>query len=130
MKKGLLGISLITLSGLYILLSAIIILVSILLDFPVIYGIGISIIIIIIQFLISPFLTDLTMKWFYKAKFKYEIPEYLKSFIDSVCQENKMKYPKIGFIDDGAPNAFTSSSVKSSNIPLVRIILASFLVWP
>ena len=43
MKKGLLGISLITLSGLYILLSAIIILVSILLDFPVIYGIGFNI---------------------------------------------------------------------------------------
>ncbi len=119
MKKGLLGISLITLSGLYILLSAIIILVSILLDFPVIYGIGISIIIIIIQFLISPFLTDLTMKWFYKAKFKYEIPEYLKSFIDSVCQENKMKYPKIGFIDDGAPNAFTYGHTKND----ARIIL-------
>ena len=81
MKKNLLGISLITISCLYVLLSAIIILVTIVIGYPPIYGIGISIIVLLIQFLISPFITDLSMKWFYKAKFDHEMPEYLNNFI-------------------------------------------------
>lgn len=119
MKRNLLGISLLTISGLYILLSAIMILVTLIIEVPVIYGIGLSIIIIILQFLISPFLTDLTMKLFYKVKFKYEVPDYLKKFIEEVCTNKNMKYPKIGYIDDGAPNAFTYGHTKND----ARIIL-------
>lgn len=62
MKKNLLGISLITMTCLYGLLAAIIILIFILTGLPVINGIVLSIIILILQFLISPFLTDLSMK--------------------------------------------------------------------
>lgn len=124
MKKNLLGISLITMTGLYVLLSAFIILITILIDQPVIYGIGISAIILVIQFLISPFFTDLSMKWFYKAKFDYEIPAYLKKFIEEVCQKENMKYPRIGFIDDGAPNAFTYGHTKNdARIVITRGIL-------
>ena len=119
MKRNLLGISLVTLGGLYVLLSAIIILVTILIGAPVITGIGISIAVLIIQFLVSPFFTDLSMKWFYKAKFKYEVPEYLKKFIEEVCASNNMKYPRIGYIDDGAPNAFTYGHTKND----ARIVL-------
>ncbi len=119
MKRNLLGISLITLGSLYVFLAAIVILVSILVGAPVILGIGISIIIIIIQFLVSPFFTDLSMKWFYKANFKYEIPEYLKKFIEEVCSSKNMKCPKIGYIDDGAPNAFTYGHTKND----ARIVL-------
>lgn len=119
MKKNLLGISLLTVSGLYVLLSALVIFITVLFGGEVIFGIGISIIILLIQFLISPFLTDLTMKWFYKAKFNYEIPEYLKKFIENTCQEKNMKYPKIGYIDDGAPNAFTYGHTKNN----ARIVL-------
>lgn len=124
MKRSLLGVSLLTITGLYVMLSAIIILVTILTGQPVIYGIGISIFILIIQFLISPFLTDLSMKWFYKAKFNHEIPEYLKKFIEEVCQKENMKYPRIGFIDDGAPNAFTYGHTKNdARIIITRGIL-------
>ena len=124
MKKNLLGVSLLTITGLYVMLSAIIIAVTIILQQPVIYGIGISIIILIIQFLISPFFTDLSMKWFYKAKFNHEIPEYLKKFIEEVCQKENMKYPRIGFIDDGAPNAFTYGHTKNdARIIITRGIL-------
>ena len=124
MKKNLLGISLITMTGLYVLLSAFIILITILIDQPVIYGIGISAIILVIQFLISPFFTDLSMEWFYKAKFDYEIPTYLKKFIEEVCQKENMKYPRIGFIDDGAPNAFTYGHTKNdARIVITRGIL-------
>ena len=113
MKKNLLGISLLTISGLYFMLAAIIILIAILTDVPVLYGIIASIIILIIQFLISPWLTDLSMKWFYKAKFDYELPNKIKSFVDDICKQNNMKFPKIGYIDDGAPNAFTYGRTKN-----------------
>lgn len=119
MKRNLLGISLITMGCLYGILAGVIILVFILFDLPVLYGIGISIIILILQFLISPFLTDLSMKWFYRAKFDTEIPEYLKEFIEEVCKKYNMKYPRIGFIDDGAPNAFTYGHTKND----ARVIL-------
>lgn len=62
MKKSLLGISLLTISCLYFLLAAVIILITILTGIPIIYGIISSIIILIIQFFISPFITDITMK--------------------------------------------------------------------
>ena len=119
MKKNLLGISLITMTCLYGLLAAIIILIFILTGLPVINGIVLSIIILILQFLISPFLTDLSMKWFYKARFENDIPEYLKNFINQICDKYNMKYPKIGLIDDGAPNAFTYGRTKND----ARIVL-------
>ena len=119
MKKNLLGISLLTISGLYFLLAAVIILITLITGQPVIIGIAISAVILLIQFLISPFMTDLSMKWFYKAKFNYEVPEYLKNFIDEVCKANNMKYPRIGYIDDGAPNAFTYGHTKND----ARVVL-------
>ena len=124
MKKSLLGVSLLTITGLYVMLSAVIILITILTGEPVIYGIGISIVILIIQFLISPFFTDISMKWFYKAKFNHEIPDYLKKYIEEICQKENMKYPRIGYIDDGAPNAFTYGHTKNdARIIITRGIL-------
>lgn len=119
MKRNLLAVSLLTVGGLYVLLSAIVILITIIIGSPVIYGIAISIIILILQFLISPFLTDLSMKWFYKVKFDHEIPDYLKKFIEEVCASKNMKYPRMGYIDDGAPNAFTYGHTKND----ARIVL-------
>ena len=124
MKRNLLGISLLTITGLYLLLFAIIILVTIILGAPVIIGVGISIVILILQFLLSPFFTDLSMKWFYKANFNSELPEYLKKFIEEICQKENMKYPRMGFIDDGAPNAFTYGHTKNdARIIITRGIL-------
>ena len=119
MKKSLLGISLLTISGLYFLLAAIIIGVALLTNIPVIYGVVTSIIVIIIQFLIAPWITDITMKWFYKVRFTNDIPEYLSIFIQNICVKYKMKNPKIGIIDDGSPNAFTYGRTKND----ARIIL-------
>ena len=62
MKKNLLGISLLTITCLYCLLAAIIILITLLTGIPVIYGIITSIIILILQFLISPFIKTLSKK--------------------------------------------------------------------
>ena len=119
MKKSLLGISLFTITTLYFLLAAVIILISLLTGFSALIGISISIIILIIQFLISPFITDLCMKWFYKANFDVEMPKYLQDFITETCNNHQMKYPKIGYIDDGAPNAFTYGHTKND----ARVVL-------
>jgi Zn-dependent protease with chaperone function len=36
-----------------------------------------------------------------------QLPPHLRSFIERVCAENKMKFPHVGLIHDGAPTAFT-----------------------
>ena len=114
MKRSLYGVSILTLAGLYGLLAAVIILAFILADLPITTALLVSIITLLIQFIIAPWITDLTMRWFYKVKFHAEVPEYLSKFIDEVCQKNNIKKrPKIGLIDDGAPNAFTYGRTKN-----------------
>ncbi len=119
MKKSILGISLLTLTCMYGLLAAIIILVTIIAGGQALIGIGISIVVLIIQFLLAPFFTDLSMRWFYKAKFDEEIPGFLKAFIEEQSKKHNMKYPRIGLIHDGAPNAFTYGRTKND----ARIVL-------
>src|SRR6202035_3263458 len=34
-------------------------------------------------------------------------PEHLESFVRRVCDDNHMRFPSFGIIDDGAPQAFT-----------------------
>ena len=124
MKKNLVGISLITISCLYGMLAAVIILVFAMTDIPIIYGIEISMAAIALQFLFAPMLNDWVFKVFYKAKFDYEIPAYLETFIDEICQKYNMNYPKIGFINDGSPNAFTYGWTKNNaRVVITRGIL-------
>ena len=124
MKKNLLGISLITMGILYGMLSVIVFFICLLCDVEISLVIFISIIIFIIQFLVSPILTDISMKWFYKASFDAEIPEYLKNEITKMCTSHKMNYPKIGVIMDGAPNAFTYGLTKNN----ARIVITRGLL--
>ena len=69
MKKNLFAVSLLTVTCLYGVLAALIILIFALTGLPVLGGILLSIAILILQFLVGPWLTDLNMRWFYKAKF-------------------------------------------------------------
>ena len=112
MKKSILGISLLTITCLYGILAAVVMLIVLLCGGEILYAIFGSIIVLLIQFLIAPWLTDLSMRWFYKAKFDAEIPQYLKDFINAECEKHNVKYPKIGVIDDGVPNAFTYGRTK------------------
>ena len=112
MKSKIFGVSVITITCLYGLLAGIVILAVLLLGGNVLFAIVGSLIVLLIQFLIAPWLTDLSMRFFYKAKFDKEIPDYLKSFIEDECSKHNVKYPKIGIIDDGAPNAFTYGRTK------------------
>ncbi len=119
MKKGLAGISLITMSVLYGILAIIVIPICYIAGISIFNTILVLIVTIVIQYLISPFLTDLSMKLFYRADFNVDLPLYLKNFINDVCQKYNMKYPKIGYINDGAPNAFTYGHTKND----ARIVL-------
>ena len=119
MKKHLLGVSIFTITSLYVLLSIIVIFVGSIFGLKLSTILLVSILVLIVQLLVAPFFTDLSMKWIYKAKFDYQLPEYLQKFISSVCQTNNMKYPKIGYIDDGSPNAFTYGRTKNDT----RIVL-------
>ena len=119
MKKSLLGVSLITMSCLYGMLLIFVFFACMVAGVELDYVILISIILLIAQFLIAPFLTDFSMKVFYKAKFDYQLPDYLNKFIAEICQQHGMKFPTIGFINDGAPNAFTYGRTKND----ARIVL-------
>ncbi len=124
MKSKLLMTSMSTILGLYGILIFFLLIVFNIIGLPLSYLLIGSIIMLVIQFLLAPFFMDLTMRWFYKVKFDYELPTYLVEFIEKVCADNDMKYPKIGFIDDGAPNAFTYGRTKNdARIVLTRGIL-------
>lgn len=79
-----------------------------------------------IQFILGPFLTDLSLSIFYSLSWvSYEeLPEYLSSFIKQTCRNNNMKYPKMSIIHDGSPNAFTYGHTPNN----ARIVLTQGLL--
>lgn len=124
MKNKLFLPSMITLISLYGILILILLIIFNLLEISINYLLIGSIFILILQFLFSPLIMDMIMKSFYKADFAMEMPDYLKQYVLDICKKNKMKYPKIGYIDDGAPNAFTYGRTKNdARIVFTRGIL-------
>jgi Zn-dependent protease with chaperone function/Zn-finger nucleic acid-binding protein len=61
------------------------------------------------QFLLSPIIMDITLAWFYRCSWisPQQLPEHLRDFVETVVGDHKMKFPRFGLIEDGAPNAFT-----------------------
>ncbi|MEB3218220.1 MAG: zinc metalloprotease HtpX [Nostocales cyanobacterium 94392] len=86
-------------------------------------GLGIAIAITLIfnvaAFFLSPFLMDLTQSWLYKtrwvelAEIENLSPETIK-VIRQVCQQKKIKVPRLGIIEDQNPTAFTYGSLPNS----------------
>ena len=115
------SVSLLTITCLYGLLVALAVGISLACGVSILPALIGGIIVLVIQFLISPWLMDLTTKWLYKASFNEEIPDYLKKFITEVCEKNKIKYPRIGIINDGAPNCYTyGRSKRDARIIITR----------
>lgn len=119
MKNKLFVTSMSTLIGLYgvliIFLIPVAYFTNLRMDYFMLGAIGF----LVLQFLLAPFFTDLIMRYLYKADFNINMPDYLVQFINQVCTEHNMKYPKIGYITDGAPNAFTYGRTKND----ARIVL-------
>ena len=88
-----------------------------------ILGLGIAIAITVLfnaaAFFLSPFLMDLTQNWLYKTRWVElsEIenlsPETIR-VIRRVCQQKKIKTPRLGIIEDQNPTAFTYGSLPNS----------------
>lgn len=61
------------------------------------------------QFLLGPFVMDLSLRWFYKMHWvsPADLPSHLRDFVQTTCEKHGMKFPRMGLIHDGSPNAFT-----------------------
>jgi len=86
----------------------------------------IGVIVVAVQFALGPFITDLVLRWFYKTSWvKYDsLPAHLADFIGKTCSSNNMKKPRMGLINDGAPNAFTYGHTPNN----ARIVLTQGII--
>lgn len=79
-----------------------------------------------LMWLISPYISNFIYKWLYKVKF-YDYEDIkdkpYAQFLKKVCDEHKMKFPKIGIIPDNNPTAFTYGSAAFN----ARIVLTDGL---
>ncbi len=80
----------------------------------------------ILQFFLSPFILDLSLKWMYNLKWvEYnELPTYLKEFIEKEFNKRNTKLPRIGIIDDFTPEAFTYGNFPNN----ARIVISRGLL--
>ncbi|MEH2166175.1 MAG: zinc metalloprotease HtpX [Nostoc sp.] len=82
-------------------------------------AISITLIFNIAAFFLSPFLMDLTQSWLYQtrwvelAEVETLSPETAK-VIRQVCEQKKLKTPRLGIINDQNPTAFTYGSLPNS----------------
>ncbi|QLE40787.1 tetratricopeptide repeat protein [Nostoc sp. C052] len=82
-------------------------------------AIGITLVFNIAAFFLSPFLMDLTQSWLYQtrwvelAEVETLSPETAK-VIRQVCEQKKLKTPRLGIINDQNPTAFTYGSLPNS----------------
>lgn len=101
--------SAVTLAGLYAVLGAILIAAVEFAGMEAGVAVGIGVFVVVLQFLVGPFLMDLSLGWLYHMDWisPSELPGYLQQFVDRVCQAKQIRFPKFGIIKDGAPQAFT-----------------------
>lgn len=95
------------LSGLYALLTLVLItcvnLGYITHNIAILMGIAI----VSLQFIFCPWLMDLSLRFFYNMSWDTTLPIHLSNFIRETCRNQQMEFPRIGVLLDGAPQAFT-----------------------
>src|SRR5262245_59069492 len=83
------------------------------------FAIALTVIINLVIWLISPWLSDLTLRWFNKLEFlddavvKQRYPG-IHQLTHQVADEYRFKAPRIGFIPDRNPTAFTYGLLRSN----------------
>jgi len=87
-----------------------------------IIGVGIA----FVQFLISPFLMDLILRFLYNVRWKSleSLPEHLQTFLKDISPKYNIRVPRFGIIYDGSPNAFTYGHAPNN----ARIVITSGLM--
>ncbi len=98
-----------TVVSLYALLTLVLVLCVEFAKLPPSWALLIGVAIALVQFLLGPWLMDLSLNWFYKMQWVpfHRLPVHLHRFVQQVCKEKNMDIPRFGIIDDGGPNAFT-----------------------
>ena len=77
--------------------------------------IGLTVLTNVVLWLISPFITDLMQKWFYRIRrvdfdgFSQEHPE-VAAFVKDVCGRNNIPLPSLRIIEDNNPTAYCYGS--------------------
>ena len=81
---------------------------------------------ITLQLLLGPFMMDLTLRWLYRCSWVSpgQLPRHLQGFVERVTEEQGMKFPHFGLIDDGTPNAFTYGHTPNN----ARIVITQGLI--
>jgi len=99
----------VTLTGLYALLVLILILCVQFLGLAPFYALIIGICVASFHFLLGPFLLDLSLRYLFRLSWirPQDLPLHLKDFIGRVCKDKNMRFPRMGLINDGSPQAFT-----------------------
>lgn len=118
--------STLTLAGLYAVLGALMIAAAEFAGVGLEWAVGGALGIMALQFLIGPFIMDLSLRWLYRMRWLVpaEMPDHLREFMEQVCREQKIKLPHLGMIDDGAPQAFTyGHSPNNARIVISRGLL-------
>lgn len=72
-------------------------------------ALGIGVATALIQYLLAPWLIDLSLSWAYSMTWvkPEDLPPHLREFVARVCAAERMRFPSFGLIRDGAPQAFT-----------------------
>jgi heat shock protein HtpX len=81
-----------------------------------------GIIFAVVQFVISPWIMDLSLRFLYKVEWvdKSSLPEHVQKITDAICMQHSFRFPSFGIINDGAPQAFTYGHYPSN----ARIVLS------
>lgn len=82
-------------------------------------AIGLTVVVNLVIWLISPWLSDLTLRWFNKLEFLDDATvkqryASVHQLIHQVADEYRFKAPRIGFIPDRNPTAFTYGLLRSN----------------
>lgn len=98
-----------TLAALYGVLTAFMFVIVFYLKVDMDYAFAFGALGIVLQFLLAPYLTDLSLSWLYKMRWHQpaELPPFLREFIAEAFAKEKVAFPRVGIIEDGSPNAFT-----------------------
>lgn len=77
--------------------------------FPLWVAMVITLLIVGIQFAVSPFIMDYMLQWTMSLRWvqKGDLPPHLVAFLEGLAQKHNIPFPRMGIIDDGTPTAFT-----------------------
>ncbi|VTR97836.1 M48 family metalloprotease [Tuwongella immobilis] len=115
-----------TMTLLYALVGAVLIL---LVEFEVTtpnIAVGIGVLFVLLQYAIGPWLMDLSLSWLYSMEWiePRQLPDHLRELIERLCERDGITFPMFGLIRDGAPQAFTYGRMPGD----ARIVLSTGLI--